>query len=157
MMTSVTLAVVSLPRRGARRWDRSPTRSFEVEEAQPGHIMTSPKQLGKYQIEARVGEGGMGVVYRAFDPDLQQAVAIKVIRKELIEGASGYRAEDSVQRTKASLYHRKEKQSTERPLQRPMLAREALSGHLRTILFSTVVEFTESVGRSPTFPVESGL
>ena len=32
----------------------------------------------------------MGVVYRAFDPDLQQAVAIKVIRKELVEGCGGY-------------------------------------------------------------------
>lgn len=31
----------------------------------------------------------MGVVYKGFDPDLQQAVAIKVIRRELVDGPGG--------------------------------------------------------------------
>jgi serine/threonine protein kinase/tetratricopeptide (TPR) repeat protein len=37
-------------------------------------------RLGKYEIVASLGSGGMGDVYRALDPRLQREVAIKVIR-----------------------------------------------------------------------------
>jgi eukaryotic-like serine/threonine-protein kinase len=36
-------------------------------------------RLGKYNIRARIGDGGMGIVYRAFDEHLQRGVAIKTI------------------------------------------------------------------------------
>src|SRR4051812_46447390 len=36
-------------------------------------------QIGKYQIEDLVGEGAMGVVYKALDPVLNRHVAIKVM------------------------------------------------------------------------------
>jgi eukaryotic-like serine/threonine-protein kinase len=37
------------------------------------------KQVGPYQVLSRLGEGGMGEVYRARDTKLQRDVAIKVI------------------------------------------------------------------------------
>jgi serine/threonine protein kinase len=41
--------------------------------------------LGPYVIEARVGRGGMGEVYRARDPRLNRDVAIKVSAERFSE------------------------------------------------------------------------
>ena len=40
-------------------------------------------RLGPYEILARIGEGGMGVVYRARDPRLDRQVAIKLLPAEM--------------------------------------------------------------------------
>ncbi len=41
------------------------------------------KTIGKYIIEKKLGQGGMGVVYKAYDPILDRVVAIKLMTSEL--------------------------------------------------------------------------
>src|SRR5262245_5082089 len=50
----------------------------------------APKQIGPYQVQGRVGGGGMGVVYKAFDPTLHRVVAVKVMAPTLA-GDPAYR------------------------------------------------------------------
>ena len=46
--------------------------------------MKSGTKLGPYEILARIGAGGMGVVYRARDGRLERDVAIKVLSLGLL-------------------------------------------------------------------------
>ena len=65
-----------------------------------------PERLGKYPITGVVGRGAMGIVFKGFDPVIKRPVAIKTIRKELLEdddpsginasGASGRYASDTM-------------------------------------------------------------
>ena len=47
--------------------------------------MADPERLGKYEIRSVLGKGAMGVVYKAFDPQIERSVAIKTIRKDMVD------------------------------------------------------------------------
>jgi len=41
--------------------------------------LSSGTKLGRYEIRSKIGEGGMGEVYLALDPELGRTVAIKIL------------------------------------------------------------------------------
>jgi serine/threonine-protein kinase len=43
------------------------------------------KQIGKYEVLGVLGKGAMGVVYKARDPHIERTVAIKTVRKDLVD------------------------------------------------------------------------
>jgi serine/threonine protein kinase len=43
-------------------------------------VIEVPDFLGRYEMKEQIGEGGYGQVWRAFDPELQRSVAVKIPR-----------------------------------------------------------------------------
>ncbi len=50
-----------------------------------GHPIMMPMQLRQFELRAVIGSGGMGNVYRAWDTTLERMVAVKLMKKELLE------------------------------------------------------------------------
>lgn len=51
-----------------------------------GHVAAAasePRTIDRYKLEAQLGAGGMGVVWRAWDPALERPLAIKLMHPEL--------------------------------------------------------------------------
>ncbi|MCA9719773.1 MAG: hypothetical protein KC468_34215, partial [Myxococcales bacterium] len=82
---------------GARQTPRSTSsvfrRATEPSEAalEPRHRAwvdaepSSPRAIGRYSVLRRLGVGGMGEVYAAYDPDLDRRVAIKLVHSRLVD------------------------------------------------------------------------
>ena len=54
-----------------------------------GSTLVRGDTLDRYVILGCIGAGGMGMVYAAYDPDLDRKVAIKLLRPGLLASASG--------------------------------------------------------------------
>jgi serine/threonine protein kinase/Tfp pilus assembly protein PilF len=64
-----------------------------------------PAQIGRYEIRAVLGQGGMGTVFHAYDPRFERDVALKVLAFHLL-GHEGLRARfEREAKTIASLEH----------------------------------------------------
>ena len=49
--------------------------------SEPAAMLPQGAKLGRYVVIDQVGAGGMGVVYAAYDPELDRKVALKVLRR----------------------------------------------------------------------------
>ena len=71
----------------------------------PGTATDLPRQIGPYRLENRIGVGGMGEVYRAWDQRLERWVAAKQILTDENADAKGRDRLRREARTVASLSH----------------------------------------------------
>ena len=65
-----------------QRWQRRPTAWTESMARQILSPPSHPEMLGRigrYEVERLIGAGGMGVVFKAFDTELNRPVAVKVL------------------------------------------------------------------------------
>ena len=49
-----------------------------------GHAIMMPMLLRQFDLRSKIASGGMGVVYRAWDTTLERHVAVKLMKKELL-------------------------------------------------------------------------
>jgi len=63
------------------------------------------KNVGKYQILDQLGEGGMSIVYNAYDPELDREVAIKMLKYEIATSTDFKQRFKQEARTIARLNH----------------------------------------------------
>ncbi|HEX4808488.1 MAG TPA: serine/threonine-protein kinase [Bryobacteraceae bacterium] len=62
-------------------------------------------EVGGYRIEAKIGEGGMGTVYRAIETNLERRVAVKILNADLAHNAAIAERFRSEARAQANLNH----------------------------------------------------
>lgn len=96
-----------------RSWDASgqlrPPRTWT--ESMTSQLLSPPShpemlgRLGRYEIERLIGTGGMGVVFKAFDSELNRPVAIKVLAPHLAGSGAARKRFAREARAAAAIVH----------------------------------------------------
>ena len=76
------------------------------EDSPESFSLLHPTKIGRYTILRRLGKGGFGEVFQAFDDDLNRSVAVKVPRQERVSRPEDIEAYLTEARIVASLDHR---------------------------------------------------
>jgi serine/threonine protein kinase/formylglycine-generating enzyme required for sulfatase activity len=90
--------------------DPGETRTRPLASDAPGPVeeapaLQHPKQIGDYQVERMLGQGGFGRVYLAYDAQLDRRVAIKIPHRKLITSIEDVEMYLAEARTAAKLEH----------------------------------------------------
>ena len=97
----------------ANRWRRNSGASVSFGNAVNGDEVTlgppsHPEmlgRLGRYEIERKIGSGGMGIVFKAFDTELNRPVAIKVLAPYLARNGAARQRFGRESRAAAAVVH----------------------------------------------------
>jgi eukaryotic-like serine/threonine-protein kinase len=61
-----------------------------------GMLRLDDRLQGRFRIDAQIAEGGMGVVYRGFDLEFDQTIAIKVLRPGAVDNVARFEREATI-------------------------------------------------------------
>ncbi len=90
------------------RWNRRPTAWTESMARQLLAPPSHPEMLGRigrYEVERLIGAGGMGVVFKAFDTELNRPVAVKVLAPYLAGSGAARKRFSREARAAAAVVH----------------------------------------------------
>jgi hypothetical protein len=85
--------------------DRLEDSNFDFTVLEPATCAESLGRLGRYEVLSLLGQGGMGVVLRAFDGQLGRAVALKVLSRHLASSVTARRRFQREARAAAAINH----------------------------------------------------
>jgi predicted Ser/Thr protein kinase len=89
---------------GARLTATAPTETAPAPRA-PSAAPAPGATFGRYELQGQLGKGGMGVVFRAWDPALGRAVALKMIRDGALATEADVVRFDREAKAAARLHH----------------------------------------------------